>query len=207
MNTSTSPLPRDPQVQSRIQKIRAFSRKARNVCAVLLGVGLVCYLMGLLIVPFVGLPATPERLDGTTGDLLNALLTPLQLKLWWVVSYGAVMGCQLAVVYQLFRLFGNLATGSIYTPENVRRVGRVGLLLLALAILHVVLPNIALAVAKSLAEGSVTIVQDPMIKRIGQSFSAFAAAGLVLLASWVMDVGLYEKEHAEELRHDADLMI
>ena len=33
------------------------------------------------------------------------------------------------------------------------------------------------------------------------------AAGLVLLASWIMDVGLYEKEHADALQRDADLVI
>lgn len=207
MKTSASPLPQNPQVQSRIQKIRAFSRKARIVCAVLLGFGLICYAMGLLIITFVSLPATPERLDGTTGDLLNALLTPLQMKLWWVASYGAVMGTTLVAVYQLYRLFGDLASGAIYTQENVRRVGRIGLLMLVLAMLHVVLPSIALVVVKSLVDAPVSVVQDPLIKRIGQSFGSFAAAGLVLLASWVMDVGLYEKEHADELRRDADLMI
>jgi hypothetical protein len=33
-----------------------------------------------------------------------------------------------------------------------------------------------------------------------------ARAWRVLLASWIMDVGLYEKEHADELPRDSDLM-
>jgi hypothetical protein len=41
----------------------------------------------------------------------------------------------------------------------------------------------------------------------GELLSSFAAAGLVLLVSWIMDVGLYEKEHADALRRDADLVI
>jgi len=38
-------------------------------------------------------------------------------------------------------------------------------------------------------------------------FSSFATAGLVLLASWIMDVGLYEKDHADALQRDAELTI
>jgi hypothetical protein len=37
--------------------------------------------------------------------------------------------------------------------------------------------------------------------------TSFFAAGLILLASWIMDVGLYEKEHADALKRDADLVI
>jgi hypothetical protein len=40
-----------------------------------------------------------------------------------------------------------------------------------------------------------------------QLLASFATAGLVLLVSWIMDVGLYEKQHADALRHDADLVI
>jgi hypothetical protein len=32
-------------------------------------------------------------------------------------------------------------------------------------------------------------------------------AGLVLFVSWIMDVGLYEKEHVDVLRRDAELVI
>jgi hypothetical protein len=35
----------------------------------------------------------------------------------------------------------------------------------------------------------------------------FVSAGLILLASWIMDVGLYEKDHADELKREADLVI
>ena len=40
-----------------------------------------------------------------------------------------------------------------------------------------------------------------------ESVSSFFAAGLILLVSWIMDVGLYEKDHADALRRDADLVI
>ncbi len=46
----------------------------------------------------------------------------------------------LAGVYQLYRLFGNLAAGAIYTPENVRRVRHLGLLSLLSAVLAIAIP-------------------------------------------------------------------
>jgi hypothetical protein len=37
--------------------------------------------------------------------------------------------------------------------------------------------------------------------------NSIVSAGLILLASWIMDLGLYEKDHADALRRDADLVI
>jgi hypothetical protein len=159
----------------------------------------------LLVVSFTGIQS-PESLEGTAGAILVAELAPMQSRLWWVVTQGAVMGVGLAIVFQLYRLFGNLANGAIYTTGNVRRVRRVGLLLLVSAALSVMLPAITLAIANGLTDGPVP--GGPGLFRLsGEALGSFAAAGLVLLASWIMDVGLYEKEHADELQRDSDLMI
>jgi hypothetical protein len=117
-----------------------------------------------------------------------------------------VIGVTLAAVFQLYRLFGNLATGAVYTPENVRRVRHVGLLWLLLAVLQVVVPA-SLLVANGLFAAPVPMDSALMFSSIGETLNVFVAAGLVLLASWIMDIGLYEKDHADELRRDADLMI
>lgn len=202
MTASASALPREPQVQSRIQKIRVFSRSARAVCAVVIGFGLVGSVVGLFIFPFVGV-AAPKGADPAAYDLLAF---PLPLKLWWVLCRAAVIGVTLGAFFQLYRLFGNLATGSIYTPENVQRVRRVGLLWLLLAVLHVVVPA-SLVVANGFFDTPVPMDHARMFSSLGEVLNLFAAAGLVLLASWIMDVGLYEKEHADELRRDSDLMI
>jgi hypothetical protein len=137
---------------------------------------------------------------------LQALLTPLQLMVCVFVIMGAVIGLWLAAVRQLHRLFGNLAAGAIHTPENVRRVRNVGLLLLLWAVLGVVIPT-AIVVARGLMDASVPIDLDRVFPSLSELFSSFATAGLVLLASWIMDVGLYEKDHADALQRDAELTI
>jgi hypothetical protein len=42
---------------------------------------------------------------------------------------------------------------------------------------------------------------------LSEWLSSIFAAGLVLLASWIMDIGLYEKDHADALERDAELVI
>ena len=74
------------------------------------------------------------------------------------------------------------------------------------AVLDIVLAA-TLVVANPLFDAPVPIDLDRFFPSFSESFNSFAAAGLVLLVSWIMDVGLYEKEHADALRRDADLVI
>ena len=205
MNASVPALPREEEVQSKIRKVRAFGRNARSVCAVLIGLGLVGSVVLLLIFTRSHTPA-PGGGNGGAYDIVTSPLTPLLLKVWILVSVGVTCGVWLAAVYQLYRLFGNLATGAIYTPENVRRVRYVGLLWLLLAVLDIALTG-TLAVANPFFDAPVPIDLDRFFPSLSEVFNSFAAAGLVLLVSWIMDVGLYEKDHADALQRDADLVI
>ena len=150
--------------------------------------------------------ARPNNGNGGTFDVLQALLTPLQFMVCVFLVLGVVIGVWLAALRQLYRLFGNLAAGAIYTPENVRSVRNVGLLLLLWAVLGIVIPT-AIVAARGLMDASVPIDLDRVFPSLSELFSSFATAGLVLLASWIMDVGLYEKNHADALQRDAELTI
>jgi hypothetical protein len=204
MTASTSALPRKPDVQSRIEKIRDFSRRARTLSAALFVIGLVATAASVIAIALTGVPA-PQRVEGSPVDVLSNALPPWQVRAWWALGQAAVMGVGLAIVFQFTRLFGSLASGEIYTNANVRRVRHVGLLLMLLAPLGAVVPALTLALAVNLTEAQVVV--NGSFNSMGQAIGAFIAGGLVLLASWIMDVGLYEKEHADELRRDADLMI
>jgi hypothetical protein len=113
----------------------------------------------------------------------------------------------LTAVYQLYRLFGNLAAGAIYTPENVRRVRRVGLLWLLSAVLGIVIPVASSALVAFGSLDASTPIGHELAFPSSQSLGSFVAAGLILLVSWIMDVGLYAKDHADALQRDADLVI
>jgi len=207
VNASVAALPREDEVQSKIRKVRQFGRIARVVCAALFGFVLVaCVVMLVVIVlgPFHG-SDSKVRMDSGFYTVAKALLTTLQFKVAVSLTFGVVTGIWLAAVYQLYRLFGNLATGAIYTRENVRLVRIVGLLWLLLVALSIVTPA-ALLVAHGFMDASVPIDLDVLFP-LSQLVGDFVSAGLILLASWIMDVGLYEKDHADELKREADLVI
>lgn len=193
MNASAPAVSREGEVRSKIGRIRTFSRGARVVCSALFGFGLVGSVgMLLLVVLGMFLP----RISSVSG------FTPEQ-RLWVFPVMLLIAGAWLAAVYQLYRLFGNLAAGTIYTPENVRRVRNVGFLWLLLAVLGVLIP-IGMAALTSLG---FSVPESGSGFSLAESLSSFAAAGLILLVSWIMDVGLYEKDHADALQRDADLVI
>jgi hypothetical protein len=218
VNAPASTLPGGDEIQSKIRKVRAFGRNARIVCAALFGLAVV----GIVVVPLIAviartgadvgagvMPADVPKLnngDGGTFDVLQAMLTPLQLMVSVFLIMGVVAGVWLAALHQLYRLFGNLAAGAIYTPENVRRVRNVGLLLLLSAVLGIVIPT-TIVVARGLMDASAPIDLDRVFPPLSELFSSFVTAGLVLLASWIMDVGRYEKDHADALQRDAELTI
>jgi len=184
---SASALSREDEVQSKIGKVRTFGRSARVVCAALYGFGLVGSVVMLLSVA------------------LGPKLTTPQLKVWAFLVTGVLSGVGLSAMYQLYRVFGNLAAGAIYTPENVRRLQRVGLLWLLWALLGVLIPVASTSlVALGFIDAWSPFESEPVLS---QSLGSFAAAGLILLVSWIMDVGLYEKDHADALQRDADLVI
>jgi hypothetical protein len=187
VNASTSALPREHEVESKISKVRTFGRNARVACAALFGFGLVEGVGALFLVA------------------LGPKLPTPQLKVWALLVTGVLSGIALSAMYQLYRLFGDLAAGAIFTPENVRRVRHVGLLCLLWALLGIVIP---VASASLVALGYIDawgpFKSEPVFS---QWLSPFVAAGFILLVSWIIDVGLYEKDHAEALQRDADLVI
>jgi len=208
VNASVSALPREHEVQSKIRKVRTFGRTARVVCAAIYAIGLVSTVGMMLVIVIGPFPGTNIKI-GAGPDFYTvskALLTTLQFKVSLILTLGVVSGVWLSAAYQLYCLFGNLAAGAIYTPENVRRVRYVGLLMLLAAVLGIVIPA-ALVLAHGLIDASVPIDLDVLFPSLSQLIGDFASAGLILLASWIMDVGLYEKDHADELKRDAELVI
>lgn len=178
---------REDEIQAKIGKVRTFGRNARVASAALFAFGLVGSVAVLFFVA------------------LGPRLTTPQLKVWALLVMGALSGVALCAMYQLYRLFGNLAVGAIFTPENVRRVRHVGLLCLLWALLDIVIPVASASlVALGYLDASGPFKSEPVFS---QSLSSFVAAGLILLVSWIMDVGLYQKEHADALQRDAELVI
>ena len=196
MNASAQALAREVDVQSKIRKVRTFGRVARVACAAIFGFGSVAtiFMLGVSVIG-VSVP----------GSVIDSGWTQ-QMKMWALPAAGLMLALALAAVYLLYLIFGDLARGAIYTAVNVRRVRNIGLIWLLSAVITVLLP----AYWSVLYE----FVFDNPIPRepanwfsLSQTLSSFITAGLILVISWIMDIGLYEKDHADELQRDADLVI
>ena len=109
-------------------------------------------------------------------------VSPQVLAFAYVALVG-VVALVLAVLHRFARLFGNYARGQIFTRASVRELRLVGYLAVANAVFQGVLFIVALLLA---AEGA---VESPASLRADFPFGPILVAGLVLLLSWVMDVG------------------
>lgn len=214
MNAALSVSARDDELASKVRKIRAFGRSARIVTllvSVWSGISIVVGIsVVFLLADFHPAPREVAPGDGRTlGEVVRVLeahLTPLQSAVTVSLIIVVVGAIWLAMLRQLYRLFTNLAGGEIYTSDNVGCLRNLGLLWL-LATAFVVSIQTAVVVGRRLLDASVPIVPDLIDSSLSQLFWSLATAGLVLLASWIMDVGLCVKNQADALQRDAELTI
>jgi hypothetical protein len=83
---------------------------------------------------------------------------------------------------------------------------------MALALIQLLFPLLSFVLAElSLIEGTLVPPAGPATKGVsmffGQSFAGVITASLILLASWIMDVGREISDDAEAMRREADLVI
>jgi hypothetical protein len=131
---------------------------------------------------------------------------PMALVMWSVFDVAVMFTlCCVAVGY-LYFLFGALGRGSIYTPDNVRRIRRIGQLVFALGALQFTFPVFTLALM------AIEVMPKPAAWAVDADFGPDAlvllvAGGLILLVSWIMEVGRRASEDAEQMRRDAELVV
>jgi hypothetical protein len=200
-----------PETEAQIRNVRKFGTYARSASGIAGAILIFAFVVSLWNI--VAGPTSSSFKVGL-GDytVMGDHLSTLQLKAWAFVVVTAVFGTLLAVVLHLQRLFAHLAAGSIYTRENVRHLRRVGILALAMAVLQLVLPMYTIALVDSgFIDRTLVTFAEPGSRGIfllgPSSLSGFIMAALVLLASWIMDVGRQTADDADAMRREADLVI
>jgi uncharacterized membrane protein YjgN (DUF898 family) len=205
MNAAAIDVDRDRGVEEQIRKVRRFGRNARAVCIFLF---IVLALAGAFGLATIASGAGPKGINlglGAYTFSADQIVTPA-LKIWVALVFVVVLGIAAAALQRALVLFGNLARGSIYTAANVQLLRHLGMLMLLMAVLGLVIP-VATAVLIRIGIIDTSAITDGRLMLSSNSLGSFIAAGLVLLASWIMDVGLHTKDHADELERDADLVI
>jgi len=202
-----------PETEAQIRNIRKFGTYACSVSRIA-GAALVLSFVLSAWSIVAGSTSSAVRVGLGAYSVTGDHLTTIEIKVWALVVISSIFGILFAVVLHLQRLFAHLAAGSIYTRVNVRHLRRVGILALAMAVLQLVLPLLTIAIVNSgFIDRSLITLTEPGTSGIGilllgpASLSGFAMAALVLLASWIMDVGRQTADDADAMRRDADLVI
>jgi hypothetical protein len=190
-------------IQVQVRRVRRFSRYARAFCTltfVFLG------LVYLLLVIGVLAGGRGLKVGFGTYTMGTEQLTTIGMKAWAIVFVAVIFGLLFKGLYHLRALFGNFVAGDIYTKETVRHIRNLGWVALAMPLLGGVMVLISWALLKwgFVDEASVTRQTRGLTPA---SFGSLIAPALILLASWVMDVGRQTQEEAEQLRRDAELVV
>jgi hypothetical protein len=181
----------EPAPPKELAKVQRYSRYAQACCLVI----------------FIVL-----TMAGPVTVLVALFGVGLEFYMSWpsigVRAVGRVLAFALvavAVAY-LYALFGDLGRGAIYTAANVRRTGRVGAILIALGAIEVLLPLtsallLRTGVAPPAAASYLPLELSP------QSLMLMLTGSLIVLVSWILEVGRRATEDAERLRSEAELTV
>jgi hypothetical protein len=181
----------EPDPPKEMAKVQRYSRYAQACCLVL----------------FVVLV-----MAGPVTVLVAFFMVGVDFYVSWpsvgLMAVGRVLTFALAAVAigYLYALFGDLGRGQIYTVANVRRIGRVGAVLIAFGVLEIVFPLLS---ALLLRTGIVPPQAAPYLSLDlpPQSLLLLLAGSLVMLSSWILEVGRRTADEAAHLRSEAELTV
>jgi hypothetical protein len=199
-----------PETEARIRNVRKFGKNGWQFC-LLAGFFLGVYVLGAWVK--IGLAAPGGRIDVGTFYSVNVdLLTSASAKFWAFVVVTVVASLFGWTLLHLYRLFRQLEAGSIYTKQNVHHLRQVGWLSMALALIQLLFPVLSFVLAElRLIDGTLVPPAGPpgngVTMFFGQSLGGVITASLILLASWIMDVGREISDDAAALRSEAELVI
>lgn len=176
-----------PNVEARLVKVRRMSRIANRVC---FGAMIVIVAIALLLV--VGAVLAPERFNCN----VNGLSVPCdQLSpataVFALAVVGSIVGLLIKGLYHLSRLFGNYAAGQIFTRGSAEQIRRLGITVLVYWVFQILL-LVALTVLMATQQ-----FVWPADRPIPIPFVALLAGGIIILISWVMEVGTELREENE----------
>jgi uncharacterized membrane protein len=173
-------------VTPQLQKVQKYSRSLQRVFKFSFGVVLLGAVASLLLLfrpsdgPILlgGIELVRESLTGWSTVFVVA----------FIVLYYAVW---LKIFYHLIRLFGLYADAKIFTRDNVTQIRQIGIAILVFPALWVfALLALAPAMVGDSAVSPRSIVpSSPM--------PALVVGAIVMIVSWIMDVGRELREHDE----------
>jgi hypothetical protein len=184
----------------RVQKYSAYGRFACSVLMVLLLISVGVVLLALFKEGGTG------RLSFVIGGMKiaadragNAVATA-----WLLTIISAGLVCSAALIWMLRRMFDNFAHGRIFHAENVRQIRHIAFVVLLIGVGKILLLVGTLVLA---SHGLFESANVAIVSGFDLPLTPFWVAGILYLASWIMQVGLGVSDEAAALQRDAELVI
>jgi len=172
--------------QDRLARVRRLSRFGNGTCIVMMAG--TCLFLCIAIWGAFALP--DATCDFGAGPLPCASLSVGARALTFaLLTVGA--GLFVKALFHLMHLFNNYARGEIFTRDSVRQIRLMGSTLFVLGAFQ-----IAVLIA-TLALVSTQQINWPEHRPIPLPFAAFVGGGLIMLISWVMEIGTDLREENE----------
>lgn len=190
--------------QRPIDRIRKVSRVVRTLCTIGMGLTLVASLVGgaMLITgsSFLNECGTIELSDAEGPVKVPIGQLTVTSRVLVTVVFVLAMAITMKGMFHLRKLFGHYASGNVFTVESVAQIRQLGITFLLVAGLQLLDGPIAFALALLCGKTptvSVTLDIVPFPSADGGVIGSAAAAGLLILISWVMDIGRGLREEIE----------
>lgn len=180
----------NPRTEARLEKVKRTSRSARRTCFWLMV--LVSLVAAVMALTTVGLPEslTCKGVEPSSVPRPCSDLAPQVVAFAYVNLIGS-LALVLAALHRFARLFGHYARGEIFTRASVREFRLVAYIAVTFVVFQGVLLVVALALA---ANGAIESAASlPVLFGVGP----ILMAGLIVMLSWVMDVGAEMREENE----------
>jgi hypothetical protein len=183
----------DLKSKAQIDRIKKASRIVMRTCKVLqwLTIPLLVAMVTIVII----MPASPNIKLGVNGiDITTNELNPT-LKAILIIVWSLNLVVFFKLLHHMIKLFRNFANGDIFSKESIGQIKHLGFTVLYFAGLHVLMVPLWFVIQKHrnfVFQGNVGITLGDCL-----SLGTIVVGCLVILISWIMDVGRDMHEESE----------
>jgi len=172
-----------------IDTVRKYSRYARAICTF-------CLAVTAAAICFYAL----KKLPGA----------PTEGARFWIIVAVLSSTLYCGFIYLLRRLFDNLAGGEVFSSRNVGHIRHIAYIFCGMGFfkLLVLFTYSALVMNGAIESSEPRLgLRQPEDNVLFSMVNSFLMAVILLLASWIMQVGLGVRREADELKRDAELVV
>jgi hypothetical protein len=182
---------------ARLQKVKKYSASLRNLFVFFFVLSILGWFARLRLA-WTG----PKPGEHDVVEIAHLVFTgdpvPAEVRVIAYVYFTLVLAISLKIFFHLIKLFALYAQGKIFSAENVHQIRQVGYTILISPALWLLSLLIPLFVA---SDGmSITTSPSAGLLNVGGVFSQIFLGTIILVVSWIMDVG-------RELREEQDLVV